>query len=57
MSVRSEKGEILWGSRAEWHETRERESTVHGRGLVPVLDAYCRHASSVEGVGLWLWSL
>ena len=44
--------ELLWGSRAEWHETRERE---HERRLV--LDAYCRHASSVEGVGLWLWSL
>ena len=55
VSVRSEKGEILW--RLEWHETRkrERESTVHGQRLVLV--AYSCHASSDEGVWLWLWSL
>ena len=53
VSVRSEKGEILW--RLEWHETRERESTVHGQRLVLV--AYSCHTSSDEGVGLWLWYL
>jgi hypothetical protein len=44
VSVRSEKGEMLYGFRSEWHETRE-----HGQRLVLV--AYCHSTSSDESCG------
>lgn len=50
VSAWSEKGEILYDFRSEWHETRE-----HGQKLVLV--AYCHRTSSHERVGLWLWCL
>ena len=44
VSVRHEKGEMLYGFRSEWHETRE-----HGQRLVLV--AYCHSTSSDESGG------
>jgi hypothetical protein len=44
VSVRSEKGEMLYGFRSEWHETRGHEQRL-------VLVAYCHSTRSDESGG------